>query len=91
MTKEREGFHITITNNKTGETLHDADVCAIIGAFNDGARTGCVCLTSCDAFDIAHTIDGVEDVIQNVYNDHPEIRLFVEMLAKMTQENEEDK
>lgn len=26
-------FHIKITDNETGETLHDRDACAIIGSF----------------------------------------------------------
>ena len=73
MREKKNTFHITITNNEPGETLHDVDVCAIVGAFSDGARTGCVGLTSCNAFDLAETINGAEDVIQHLYSGHPEV------------------
>ena len=91
MTKERKGFHITITNNETGETLHDADVCAIVGAFNEGERTAVVGLTMCNALDIAETINGAKDAIQHICADHPEIDLFAKVLGVKTQENKEDK
>ena len=66
-------------------------MCAIVGAFSDGARTGCVGLTSCDAFDLAATINGVEDVIQHLCANHPEIELFAKVLGEKTKENKEDK
>lgn len=88
MSKE---FHITITNNTTGETLHDTDVCAIVGAFNEGERTAVVCLTACNAFDIAATINGANKAIQHICADHPELELFAKLLDGRSQENKEDK
>ena len=91
MTKESKGFHITIIDNETGETLHDADVCAIVGAFNEGERTGALGLTKCNAFDIAATIKGAKTAIQHLCANHPELELLVKVLDKMPQEIEEDK
>jgi hypothetical protein len=84
-------FHITITNNETGETLHDRDVYAIIGAFKEENRTGCVALTECNAFEIAATIDGALDAIQHIYDGTPYIKPLVETIQTMPQKNEEDK
>lgn len=49
-------FHITITNNESGEVLIDQDTKAIIGAFDgDENSTHCMGYTSCNVSELLNT------------------------------------
>lgn len=81
--EEKKAFHITITNNETGETLHDCDTNCIIGAFNQGASAACIGAASdVTGEDLANTIVGVEEVVQDFKNDDPILAIAVELLKR---------
>ena len=69
-------FNIKITNNETGEVLHEADTCAIIGGFvNDEGAVGLL-LTHCHPMDHATAINAAETAINKSYQFHPELKLM---------------
>ena len=81
-------FNIKITNNETGEVLHEADTCAIIGGFvNDEGAIGLL-LTSCHPMDHAKAINAAESAINKSYQFHPELKL-VALFASANSEIEE--
>lgn len=45
-------FHIEIKDNSTGKVLLEADTSAIIGTFDDGARTRSMSYTNCKGKDL---------------------------------------
>lgn len=59
-------FHITITNNETGETIHDIDSDAVLGVISDDS-TWVLCLTSCDTNTILNALDRMEKAIEYAY------------------------
>ena len=66
-------FHVTITDNETGEVLHDADACAILAGINGGRTTASIHMTACGPLPLAETLSAAEDVVQEVRSRHPEI------------------
>lgn len=59
---EKKGFHITITNLDTGETISDTDSRAIIGAIDRGDRVqgiGAVCCNTATLMNVINTADKV--------------------------------
>ena len=51
-------FHLTITNNITGEIEKELDTNAIIGAVDDGDGTCVICKTGCGPIALAATCAG---------------------------------
>lgn len=81
-------FNIKITNNETGEVLHEADTCAIIGGFvNDEGAVGLL-LTHCKPMDHAKAINAAESVINRSYQFRPELKLMA-LFASVNSEIEE--
>ena len=77
MEKEKMKFHITITNNETGETLCNADAGVIIAAIEEGegkVRQFAACEGSPVA--LGSTILSAEELVKNLYNRHPELELL---------------
>lgn len=70
-------FHIKITNNETGEVIHDSDTCAIFGGYakEDGA-VGMAC-AHCGPVEHAKAMHAAETSIKEVYRLHPELKLMV--------------
>lgn len=94
MEDKKMKFHITITDNETGETLKDSDACCIIGAFNQGEYTAGMAITCCTAPDLAITINGAEDAINHIKSEHPELELLLKLkhlLDGLETEDEETK
>ena len=83
-------FTITIKDNKTGETIvnYDNAIC-ILGAINNGKSTHSIGFTRCNAFNLAQTVGGVQNVLAEMVNDHPEIEYAAKMIALMEEMNEE--
>ena len=78
MNKKR---HITITDNETGETLQDADTCAIIGGYVvDDGSVGILCV-HCHLIDHAKAVHAAERVIERSYQEHPELKLATLLAA----------
>ena len=82
-------FHITITNNETGETLHDLDTKAIVGAILDDDGTFSVAFNKCDVVDMLNVIDGVERTLKHLYKKNPELFFLKAMAEKEESETEE--
>ena len=79
--KKKNKFHITITNNETGETLHDADACAIIAGINDGIKAGAILMTACGPFEFAEALAGADKAVKRVRTNHPEVAAMSMLLA----------
>ena len=83
-------FHITITNNETGETLHDLDTKAIVGAILDDDGTFQIAFNKCNVNDMLNVIDGAERTLKHIYKKHPELALFKALTEKEESETEEE-
>ena len=81
-------FHITITDNETGETLCNTDACVILGAINEGERTCTLLMTDCGPFDLVDALRAAHKVTKTVGANHPEI-LALSLLAKRVKEREQ--
>lgn len=90
MNDKKMKFHITITNNETGETLHDEDACAIIAGVNEGDRTGSIIMTDCGPEDLVETLNGAENGVMTVYEGHPELRALALYLKVMNKKQSEE-
>ena len=76
MEKEKMPFHLTITDNETGETLRDLDFDAIAGAVHISEEEAAgIFLTCCTNFDIAATIVAAENTLRRVEQEDPMLRL----------------
>lgn len=75
----KKSFHITITDNETGEVFHDVDSDCIIGAVHGDEHTAGIALLKCGPTEAADTVVAVKSTIKEAKEVHPEIELF-EML-----------
>lgn len=91
MEEKKMKFHITITNNETGETLEDADACAILASINIGDKVSSLQAVSCGPEDYARTLGSAEGIVRAVRSKHPEIGALslVFGLISKTKETEE--
>lgn len=46
-------FHVTITDNETGKTIHDTDACAIIAGIEETKGSASFVLTNCGGDEMA--------------------------------------
>ena len=88
-------FHLTITNNQTGEVLHDVDVDALIGAAHTGRGVDVFGVNSCDAVALAATLCGAGDVVDRQFKKYPELyplsmMVKAEMIAEEIKKEEEN-
>jgi len=68
----KKKFHITLTDNETGETLIDSDTSAIIGAFDLGeGNTGSLYALACNGLIKVCTIAGAMATLERVRKDDP--------------------
>lgn len=90
-TKERLPFHMVITNNETGDVVHDMDLCVLIGAAQtENDATACLGLAArCDILDIAAVIFGVQKAQTELMSDRPELLPLLMGLAA-ADDNDED-
>ena len=71
-------FHLTITDNMTGEVLQDLDFDALLGAVHiEEDLSATLKVTDCDAIALAKTTSSLRSVLIKIYKDYPEI-LFME-------------
>lgn len=87
-TKKR--YHITITDNETGEIKCDSDSAAIIGAYDtDNNATACLCSLACDGMVLSATIMGVLQILDRVKDDNLDEYILAERVLRMhNKENE---
>ena len=74
-------FHIVITNNETGETLHEGDACAILASMNNGQEVENLISVDCDTVDFAETLHSVKGVAQEVCDRHPDVATVAMILG----------
>lgn len=89
---EKKAFHLTITDNITGEILEDEDIKVFIGGIGYGDTSSSRTLTGCGPIDYAFAIIAAEDAIKDTYEQHPEIKALVSALSMCegAEENEEE-
>lgn len=76
MEKEKMPYHLTITDNRTGETLRDLDFDCLIGSAHLSKEEAAgLFLTSCTNGDVAATIVAVENTLHHIQQDDPMLRL----------------
>lgn len=69
-------FHLTITDNETGEIVREIDIDAIIGAVNTSEEEAAgICVTRCSGRTMADTIVAVESMLEHLMNKEPMLRL----------------
>lgn len=66
-------FHITITNNETGETIRDHDTDAILAVVDHGDQTGTIALVECDTETILNVVNRLEELTKMIYKENPEL------------------
>lgn len=70
-------FHITLTDNMTGEVYRDQDVDAIIGAIHvDEDKTGGLFLSYCPGIALAQTLDALKTTLKSAYSENPELEVL---------------
>ena len=85
-----EKFHITITNNETGETVRDHDTNAILAVVDHGEQTGSLLLTACDVDTMLNVVARLEELTKRIYKKNPELFLLLKAFqAKKARETEE--
>lgn len=81
-TREKMPFHLVITNNETGEVIHELDMCALIGAAQTAENnTVSISLTACNVLELAATIAGAQKAITKILKDDPEIKNLLEFMS----------
>lgn len=69
-----------MTDNETGETLHDYDTNCIIGAINQGETTACIGMCrECTGGDLVNTMIGVRSIVREFEKGDPKLHLLVEI------------
>lgn len=76
-------YHLTITDNATGEIMREIDTDAIIGAADDGDGTAIFCITRCGLVELAATCTGALKAAEDAMEDIPKrLRKYIKKLAK---------
>ena len=79
-------FHITLTDNTTGEVYRDQDIDAIIGAIHvDKDKTGGLFMSECSGIALGQTLHAVKMVLKSAYDEDPELEVL-EALVKVNSE-----
>lgn len=85
-------FKIKIVDNDTGNVLVDRDDAkAIVGAVGTDKSVECMAFLRCDGLVIYHTISGVQSVLINLLEAHPELNLRGQMEDFMNKKKSEKK
>ena len=72
---------MVLTNNETGEVVHDMDLCALIGAAQtENDATAAIGLTACNSLEIAATIAGALKAVKQIKVANPEAAMLCELM-----------
>lgn len=87
----RKPYHLTITDNRTGEVHRDTDINAIICAFHLGDNeTGQVFLSNCPGRDLGQLMIALVSIREQVFSEIPELGLLMDTVeTHMRQVNKE--
>lgn len=90
-------FHLTITDNETGEVMQDCDFKCLIGAIHrgEGNIVGGVSITRCKGTELAMACHSAGVIVQRTYREHPGLAALAamydtEVREAGAQEDEED-
>lgn len=64
--EKKKGYHITITNLTSGETIIDTDSKAIIGGVDCGEEIRCMGFTACNATTLMNTLYAADKVVNEL-------------------------
>lgn len=86
--EKKKGFHITITDLTTGETIIDADSKAILGsvACEDGVHG--IGVTACNTLTIINTVDVAEKLVKSTKE--KVVKTLPEIISELLFGDEED-
>lgn len=81
MSKEnRTPYHLTITDNKTGETLHDMDFSSLLaGVGTSNEESGCLAVYSCPAIQLSNTARAAETLIERECEEDKDLAFFLNL------------
>ena len=79
---EKMRFHVTITDNETGETIYDGDTCAILASVQDREETNCILTTDCKPRFLAAALAGLRYVEKKLIKNHPDILMLALLAAR---------
>ena len=82
-------FHITITNNNTGESILDTNSDAIIGAVEEDDGVDAMAFTSCDIKIYAQTIAIAQKVVNKLLKEDKNIKPIVRMMTLLLKKSED--
>jgi hypothetical protein len=74
-------FHITITDNKSGRVIQEADTCAIIGGYTVDDGSNGMCIVSCNSANLARAVNAAEAAVDAIYQKNPELKLLALMAS----------
>lgn len=83
-------YHITITNNETGENLLDLDTDCVLLAADKGEKTTGVLLCNSDPMTVATTIRGVKRAIEDNLTEEPEIAVALAVVEAYERSKKKD-
>ena len=84
-------FHLTITDNETGETVRDLDFDAIIGAVHlSEAMSGGLILSHCSTLALAETVSSAERVVERTLKEDPMLCLAKLVCTATVEEETEE-
>ena len=81
-----KNFHITITNNNTGESILDTDSDAIIGAVKNDIGVNAVAFTNCCTSGYAQTIAAAQAVVNELLKENKKLKLLVRVMNLLSHE-----
>lgn len=85
-------FKIKIVDNTTGNVLVDRDDAkAIVGAVGTDKTVECMAFMHCDSLVTYHTISGVQSVLANLLESHPELNILAQIEDFMEKKKETGK
>lgn len=89
--ENKKPFHLTITDNETGETVRDLDFDAIIGAVHlSEEQAGGLYITKCSVANIAATVVAAESLLDHIQHLDPSLRLLKLGFGLRTEEVKEE-
>lgn len=84
-------FHLTITNNETGEIIRDVDTNAILAGIHTEKGACALVLTECSGADLIPTIHAAKGAVKTCIDDAPLLAAFVALTeGKMRKKVEAD-
>lgn len=86
---KKKSFHLTITDNETGKTLHDGDALAIIAGVCTEETAFGLTAAKCGADDYVSALIRAEEEVEGVYEEHPELLILATLFKCEAKQSEE--